>query len=446
MVKLLRIRSLQAVGISCAINFFHTYYAMNEELLSSLYAENGFWLSTEEQAAAKYAMINSLTTANLYIKLRAFLDRFYRGCIFAHLLKSGLPLFASKGHSIRELFTNKSLFASYQNEPVSLHEVFVPRQERWLISPFDAKIGPTKNLDYICEVRAGNISIKCTLYRRKNVAMHKNNSMIIYCSAGFNAFSQEYIYLSKLVNDVPGLVVLSIDYSTMQSQLKYPTATQILLDVYLHCMSQKENRNSTIGFNPQKIVVLGNCLGSLLSVHLCLCINDIRRKGFKVQMPASIICINPYFPFPLSMTPSLVSSAFNVLLTPSNILHLFSEYLPKPPNIGNTASTVNVFSISNGHSKYLFVEKFTDNEIASPWFENGECNFESEYLKYEAIISNAYVSPIEYDYFESLSTISLNLITAENNPFLDTSIELAKMWRGEFSDMLCVCSDIHEGS
>lgn len=272
-----------------------------------------------------------------------------------------------------------------------------------------------------------------------------NDTLILHVhGAGFVAMSPDSheIYTRGWSAKLDTIPILSVDYS-LSPKSRFPKALQELVDIYLHLVSRKNDVLSQIGLHPTRIIFAGDSAGSNLILALTLVLNDISRQ-FNVYIPLPVAILSIYSPNLLHFfsSPSRMFTAFDVLLPMTLNLEVIGAYV----NFDDETTTTtdgkgNCNNNNNGRDDQKDLADIFNRTKQLPWYKTQERSDIFHILANK--LQHPYFSPLYYQHFDDLSSVTLHLLTGEYDPFLDENISLAKMWRGKVT--LDVVPDMGHG-
>lgn len=229
---------------------------------------------------------------------------------------------------------------------------------------------------------------------------------------------------------------MSVDYS-LSPEVKFPVALQEILDTYLWATSGRSEVGNFMGFIPKTIVLVGDSAGGNLIASMTMIVNDILKLDphFHTFLPKSLVCLYAPFDLTLKLTPSMVMAACDSLLSAGLMLSCFEAYIPL---LGSDGSTNDQNKSSLWFIKSVFTSIYSKignlaifPSSSQPWYRADEEELTKTVERFHQITSSSYISPILYDDFDSLSSVSLHLFSLHFDPFLDHSIIMGKKWRGK---------------
>lgn len=113
--------------------------------------------------------------------------------------------------------------------------------------------------------------------------------------------------------------IVSVDYTL---KAKFPRQFQDSLDAYLWLISGHPQVEQTIGFQPKKVIVVGDSAGGMIVMSTIFLLNEIRKKSsdYKIIMPEAVITFYGAFWLNAEWSPSKLMSMFDPILHYGNIL------------------------------------------------------------------------------------------------------------------------------
>lgn len=238
---------------------------------------------------------------------------------------------------------------------------------------------------------------------------------------------------------------------------------QDCLDVYLWLMSGVKDVEDLIGFQPINIILCGDSAGAVLTFNITFIVNDIIKRSkllpekgltasIKLRKPLGILSIYPIANFKCNESPSRLLSLFDSLITPGVLLsslgaYLLPQYNNELKQISKSKSWISSWItyffdlISNKSINYIIKYNILINynfledlklagDFPNTWYSDHGTNFKSGIQIINKKSIHPYISPINYNDFESLDDVQLTLLVGEFDPLLDDSVVLAKKWKG----------------
>ena len=235
-----------------------------------------------------------------------------------------------------------------------------------------------------------------------------------------------------------------------------------------------------LGFEPKDIVFIGDSSGGLLTMVTAMILNDLRKlypeDSDTIRLPKTIISFYGSFSIEPLLTPSFMTAIVHPFLFPSVFVTMVDSYIPdniKPglDDNGNpllvelvdkesdpmvdksilnsplTTPFVILFNylmivirglynwlkmvIDLGVYQYQTYKKlFNQSDV---WYTKSPESLISHLTEDIRFSSHKYMSPLNYDDFESLSSIRLLMFSMPFEPILDHSVMMARKWKGQVS-------------
>ncbi|RWS12668.1 hormone-sensitive lipase-like protein [Dinothrombium tinctorium] len=441
---------LHTSSVEYFVDLFGILLTLDEKMVASMYGKYcGFWLCP----GSRNIMITCTTAFSVLADgfsniFKCVFNSDYRGLVLAKLIKSADISFLKKLGFLMELpvYTTFLPYLLYGNTPEIRRELRIERQKEWSISTLNKKVH--RSFDHMQWRNLKSKTIRCKFFQAQG---SHHESLVFHChGGGFVMGSPESneVYLRDWANRLHGIPILSIDY-TVSPKAKFPTALQEILDVYLWLTSRKHKVKDELGFHPKNIVLIGDSAGGNLIAALCMVLNDIRthkHHPLDILMPKSIICIYTPFNLTLKLSPSMILASCDGFISAGVMLSCFEAYLP---DISQCHSRYTNFDLSMSKNSLLsFTEYkaqlyetikkifetlkgFTSfGKLRKSWYLEDKHVLKPKVEKLYEFTTNPYISPICYDDFDSLSSISLHLIALHFDPFLDDNVTMARKWKG----------------
>ncbi|KAI1286034.1 hypothetical protein HDE_11266 [Halotydeus destructor] len=210
------------------------------------------------------------------------------------------------------------------------------------------------------------------------------------------------IYLVEYARQLPEAAILSVDYQLAPSS-KFPSYLQEVFDAYQWVTSGTADVYEKLGYLPLDIIMTGDSCGMDTLMAMVCAINDIRKQwpNSEAVPPLPSAMCSAYATFVLSQGPypSMMVAVFDCLLTPRTMTVAHNEFNP----LGIE---------TNG--KHLDHNDIPDAVLA----------------KQSELLVHPYWSPLFYKHFEDLKDIKLILLVTTVDHFGDTSVLMARQWRG----------------
>jgi acetyl esterase/lipase len=314
----------------------------------------------------------------------------------------------------------------------------VPRQSRFMIA-VDPNNNPMfdviENSDRLCW---GSDPIECIYSLKPHPGTEndpKPDSVILDAHGGaFVSGCPELhlIYCQRWAQRMPGVGVLQVRY-TLCPDAQFPVQVQQLLDTYLWLISGRDSVRKLIGFHPKKIILAGDSAGALFVMSLVIVLNEIRKKLHPgLQMPVAVFSFYGAFSVVPIVTAATLTSPFHFLLVPNAMLCASRNYRPDMENISQIIRRHSIPEI------YGMIR----NPKPNIFMQEAELVLE-ELRKQEGITDHPFLSPINYDDFDSLSDVELHCTSTHSEAILDSTITMLKRWRGPSS--LAIMGDLVHG-
>lgn len=249
---------------------------------------------------------------------------------------------------------------------------------------------------------------------------------------------------------MPGVPILAIDYS-LAPENRFPTASQEILDVYLWCISGKPEVEEMLGFQPKRIVVTGDSSGGLLLMVNTMILNDIRKQFPKekdsIKLPVALVGFYSSFTIEALLTPSFITATVHPILFPSVFCSFVDCYIPDGkkqgldengnplPEIDEPEPSWLARTWTNIKHPWSIVHWFWSTWLElfmypTAWYDQTPESLRARLVSDHRFCCHPYMSPLNYDDFESLQEMSLHLISMRFEPILDHSVMMAKKWKG----------------
>ena len=285
------------------------------------------------------------------------------------------------------------------------------RQDDWLINQHSRTVEKCNN-NTPCDQK----SVKCILLKPRKFT--SDNLIVFIHGGGFITMTAEsYVPALQPLVRVTGATVVNIEYS-LSPQVKYPVALQECLDVYLNLVSS----NPFIGFNPKKIILMGDSAGGNLATAMSIILAEIREK----QISSGEVLTS--LPNGLNLIYPLASPCIGHLFSS----RAFIDFLMFPKMY---------FLFSNAYSGPLDEEKyFKDNKKI--WHKD-ETTLRYVSSKINSKFNDPFFHLLSYGHFDRLKSVPLYVQVSEFDPCLDDSIALCKCWKGPMK--LDVIPDVSHG-
>jgi acetyl esterase/lipase len=136
------------------------------------------------------------------------------------------------------------------------------------------------------------------------------------------------LYLRDWAVKLKGIPILSVDYVLRK---RFPSAPQDVLDVYLTLVDPRNQQMmiELLGFQPERIILVGDSAGANLTLSLLCCLNEIRRTNpdyADLRLPIAMLCIYGAFDIRAVMSPSKFISSIDPILHHGNIMAMIGTY------------------------------------------------------------------------------------------------------------------------
>lgn len=251
---------------------------------------------------------------------------------------------------------------------------------------------------------------------------------------GPSASSLENLFIKDFASASRNLTLINFDYPLCPEH-RFPVALELLLDFYLWLTNYSDVKK-VIGFEPKQIIVSGDSSGANLAAALIVLLNDIRRnpqltfEKIKPKMPSSLALFMPKMVIKLQVTPSLIYTLFDPILSGILLLRAGEMYMPirkKDPQTGK-------WKLVTGRRKKVKRSVIAEDPIDADDQEIHE-DIPNDYvsrLEYE-FVPSVYHSPLDYPHLNELSDIKLAVLSTTFDPLMDESIEVVRKWPGPSS-------------
>lgn len=208
-------------------------------------------------------------------------------------------------------------------------------------------------------------------------------------------------------------------------------------DVFLWCNDSKFVE--TIGYTPNKFVLIGDSSGgvNLLALAVVLCDLEKKYPDIRFIYPSALVAVYPSFCVAPVALPSILLAGLHPELSPPAFLAMQSAYFPYTNNQRKikyekmtmskvinwlTPAPVKCLLGVDGSTNYV-------DENESIWW-NKSFKHSMERMLNWPLLRHPYASPLFYEDFERLGRMHLSLFPIESDPILDQSICLANKWQG----------------
>ncbi|KAI1293649.1 Hormone-sensitive lipase [Halotydeus destructor] len=333
-------------------------------------------------------------------------------------------------------------------KPKTKKTIAVPRQSRWLI---------------VCDVKLQAVEIEDNCNNNRSLPTY--NQDLVSCrylnepdpetgspspsgdllidihGGGFCSSTARghELYLRDWSRKLPGVGLLAIDYS-LAPKCKFPVANQEVLDVYLWAISGHKDVKRVLGFQPTRIVLVGDSSGAMMCMSLTTMLNDIRKLDSSAVpiMPTAVVGVYPSFTCEAFMYPSMMMSASHNLITPAVLASFIEAYVPHRLQYGDNCSHFHDNDlILNGFFDYfkIFASFILGTRTRTvPWYKAGVEDTMKTYMAQDVkLMRHHYVSPIKYRHLADLADVKLVVIACATDPILDQAIIMARNWKGPVS-------------
>ena len=385
-----------------------------------------------------YFFISLITPGSLAGSIRAMFDRdFCRDCVrreynnmtVEHL--KWIDLFADNLW-VRRI--SPVLTFGYWR-PNIRRTVFVPRQERYKIL-CDVEKQSCELVQHDSDVRSSE-TLRCRI--QQDTGREPDGTVVMHAHGGgfvMGSADNHESYNRSWPIAMPGVAFFSVDYD-LSPEAQFPGMVQQILDAYLF-LHTRESRN-VIGYQPRRILLIGDSSGGLILTALTCILNDLRKKfncDQEFNMPIAIIGIYPSFYCVPFTTPSMMLSGIHTELSFPAFLTMISAYVPfMDQNFNNVMRTGYAHDRSSRLSfiwQWLTGRAVVQEQRSDVWW-NQSSEMSMKRMQDWKLIKHPYVSPLLYSDFESLSEVKLSVFACATDPILDQSVEICKKWRGEVS-------------
>lgn len=367
---------------------------------------------------------------------------------------TAIKLLASFGES--PISTRWTPFVTHGLQPNVIRTVYIERQKKFMLNYDLERRSISIEKDHQAYLW-GTKPIRCRLLHQaipREDCIFKD-MLIIHCHGGgfvTGTPDSHEVYLRGWAKELPGVPILTIDYALSPAN-KFPIAQQQILDVYLWTLSKKPEVEQMLGFHPKGIVVSGDSSGGLILMVNAMIINDIKKQypsdSRSLIIPKSLVGFYSSFTIESLLTPSFINSCVHPFLFPSVFCNMVYAYLPdgrRPGIDGNgnplpLESSVDLRSWGERIWSFIkapfvhaawywrsYVNLFDKTDL---WYMQGPVALKAKLMADIGFTKHAYLSPLNYDDFDSLSSMSLHLTSMPFEPILDHSIMMAKKWKGE---------------
>ncbi|KAI1283187.1 Hormone-sensitive lipase [Halotydeus destructor] len=343
-------------------------------------------------------------------------------------------------------------------QPNITRTVYIPRQKRYIIDYHLDRREIFLRKDCPAHIW-GREPTRCRLLHNTSAPAMVKDTIILHChGGGFVCGSPDSheVYLRGWARDMPGVAIISVDHS-LAPGVRFPVPSQQLLDTYLWLTSGQDGVMDMLGFHPKNVIMIGDSSGGLLMTSLTMILNDIRKQfqDGDLIMPKAIIGFYSSFSIQPLLTPSFMLATVHPFLLPAVFCSMADAYLPdgRKQNVDENGNitpdddkeVVEVVPwwarVGNFFSNMVINVKFGWQLYKTTFSENDE---DVWYLKDGAIVKrrlslnepfgkHPYLSPLNYDDFESLRDIKMHLVSMTYEPILDHSIMMARKWKGDIS-------------
>lgn len=255
------------------------------------------------------------------------------------------------------------------------------------------------------------------------------------------------MYLRGFASDIPGVPVVSVDYS-LSPQAKFPVAIQEVLDTYLWLMKGDESVQEALGFKPESVVLCGDSCGGLFSAILMVLLADIRKKFDEpIKSPKALVSFYATFTVCPFMSPGMLLCPSHAYLLPTIFLACMQSYVLENMDglehlhdeefevLNDTAASDSTWArfknwMSENFNWYFWWRPMERIRPSNLWFLKGKDIIRRKIVNNNGLMTHPYMSPLMYDDFEALKQTNLYIIALANDPIIDHSIMMARKWKG----------------
>ncbi|XP_074596864.1 arylacetamide deacetylase-like isoform X2 [Brevipalpus obovatus] len=433
---------LQASSVSLFVQLFGLLLRIDNQIIGPAYGTHcAFWLNKWSQFTAKLvSSALSFMSTGLYDRVKCLIDAKYRGLTFAHLIKNADIVFVMKLRTLLHSFAYRKILPFVLYGSTSTKEFPVSRQTTWILSSERNNMLIRSQDDSSSDANSASngSKVRAKLYRGRQETPQKDQLAFYVHGGGFVLGTPEShdVFICDWTNKLGNIPILSVDYS-LSPEVKFPVALQEILDVYLWVTNGSEEVRETLGYIPKTIVLVGDSAGGNLITSMTMVINDILKLDphFHTFLPKSLVCLYAPFDLTLKLTPSMVLAACDSLLSAGLMLSCFEAYIPLFNHQDSNDGQIPTQSWGLGSVLFRLYETIKDfvapNAPPKPWYRADEKELTETVHKLYQITSSPYISPLLYDDFASLSSVSLHLFSLHFDPFLDHSIIMADKWQGK---------------
>ncbi|XP_074596067.1 hormone-sensitive lipase-like isoform X2 [Brevipalpus obovatus] len=433
---------LRASSVSLFVQLFGVLLRLDNQIIGPAYGTHcGFWLNEWSQFTAKLVSLTlSFMSTSFPNGIRCLFDANHRGLTFAHLIKNADIAFVMKLRTLLHSFAYRKILPFVLYGSTSTKEFPVSRQTTWILSGErnNMLIRSQDDSSSNSNPASNGSKVRAKLYRGRQETPQKDQLAFYVHGGGFVLGTPEShdVFICDWTNKLGNIPILSVDYS-LSPEVKFPVALQEILDVYLWVTNGSDEVRETLGYIPKTIVLVGDSAGGNLITSMTMVVNDILKLDphFHTFLPKSLVCLYAPFDLTLKLTPSMVLAACDSLLSAGLMLSCFEAYIPLFNHQDSNDGQIPTQSWGLGSVLFRLYETIKDfvapNTPPKPWYRADEKELTETVHKLYQITSSPYISPLLYDDFASLSSVSLHLFSLHFDPFLDHSIIMADKWQGK---------------
>jgi hypothetical protein len=320
-----------------------------------------------------------------------------------------------------------SFFMPWKKFPSVNHEISVPCQTQWKIKVDtdnrDVKL--VKKDPDLCQGK----TVKSFLLREEPQNPEDNkfkDKVLVYVHGGgfvTNSTGTCMNYLPSFCKKMPGLTIISVEVS-LSPQVRFPTQIQETLDVCLWLQDAYQTHSSyqsakdLLGFTPSSFIFAGDSCGAQILMSTLFVMNDINRVTSlteKLILPERFIGLFPTFHSTPTMTPAFLLSMKDLALFSTTLVAMSVCYLPKMKGVPDPVEES--------------LKSESGREIS--WHLQNKENLSAIFCNYSWLYLHPYFSQFEYQHFEDLRDVELNVFCGQDDPLFDMGIIILKYWRGK---------------
>ncbi|XP_074604490.1 uncharacterized protein LOC141857832 [Brevipalpus obovatus] len=403
-----------------------------------------FWMNKSCRPMAHLYTIMLSMICQVPLSLVGAAFREYQGSLIAKLGWTGNAFFPTNiaNYSNNIIFSGISM-AKAIRQRVSVQCITIPRQYEWTVPDNGDRV--VRNPSPLHPQKAIRKSVSARVIRHNG--SEPNGTVILHGQGGafiIDARQMHESYLFDWISQLDGAVILNVEYSR---PVRYPIALQEFLDTYLWLTSESEEVAEILGFKPQKVVFCGDSAGGHLLFALSLVLRDIQfeNPSFIKIYPAAFVGFYPALSLIDGNLPSFYMSTLEAFITPSLLFSIISLYAAgivyesECYELDNNLPVRENDPYSEPSSWQTFYNTWIRREKS--WLE---CEPEKARERFSKICQKAlkpYMSPAECYDLNLVRDLPLYLISCEFDPLLDSTIELARKWKGQVH--LDVLDDLH---